>query len=119
MATANASVTLYHNPRCSKSRAALELLRQRGFEPHVIEYLKTPPSATELRALIAKLGIKPAELVRTGEDVFKEKYKGRTLSDDDWIAAMAEHPILIERPIAVCGGKAVLGRPPERVLEVL
>ncbi len=119
MARANTSVTLYYNPRCSKCRAALDLLRGRGVEPQVIDYLKTPPSAAELRALIAKLGIKPAELVRTGEDVFKELYQGRNLSDAEWIAALAGHPILIERPIAVRGDEAVIGRPPERVLAVL
>lgn len=119
MTKATAPVTLYHNPRCSKSRAALELLRERGVEPHVIEYLKSPPNAAALRALIGKLGVRPGELVRTGEDVFMELYKGRNLSDAEWIAALAEHPILIERPIAVCGDKAVIGRPPERVLAVL
>lgn len=119
MSKANASVVLYHNPRCSKSRAALEVLHARGVEPRIIEYLKTPPSTGELRAIVAKLGIKPGELVRTGEEVFAENYKGRNLSDAEWIAALAEYPILIERPIAVCGDKAVIGRPPERVLEVL
>lgn len=111
-------VTIYHNPRCSKSRAALALLRENGIEPEVIEYLKTPPSAAKLRELVAMLGIKPDELVRTGEDLFKEKFKGRTLTDAQWIEALAENPILIERPIVVRADRAVLGRPPEKALEL-
>lgn len=109
----------FHNPRCSKSRAALALLRERGVEPHIIEYLTSPPSKSELAGLVRKLGIKPEALVRKGEDVFKSEFRGRALSDDQWLSAMAEHPILIERPIAVKGERAVLGRPPEKVLELL
>lgn len=110
---------IYHNPRCSKSRAALELLRQRGIEPKIIEYLKTPPTENQLRELIKKLGIKPEALMRKGEDVFKDKFAGRDLSDDYCISAMAENPILIERPIVIRGGRAVLGRPLERLVELL
>lgn len=112
-------VTIYHNPRCSKSRETLALLRQHGVEPTVIEYLKTPPNASELRSLLRALGMKPAALVRTGEELYKTEFKERTLSDAEWIDTLAEHPILIERPIVVCGGKAVLGRPPEKVLGLL
>ena len=119
MSKAKSQVTIYHNPRCSKSREALTLLQQHGVEPKIIEYLKTPPSVTELRGLLRALGMKPADLVRTGEEVFKTEFKQRILSDAEWIGALVEHPILIERPIVVVGGKAVVGRPPEKVLELL
>ena len=116
---AQAAYTIFHNPRCSKSRAALALLEDRGIEPVVVEYLKTPPSATELKALLAKLKLKPIELVRKGEDVYQAKFADKQLSDAQWIVAMAEHPVLIERPIVVKGDNAVLGRPPENVLQLL
>lgn len=112
-------VTIYHNPKCSKSRAALAILQERGIEPKVIEYLKTPPSADELRAIIAKLGIAPADLVRRGEQVYKDLHAGKTLTDTQWIEAMVADPILIERPIVVRGKRAVLGRPPENVAQLL
>ena len=113
------SVTIYHNPRCAKSRSALELLRKKGIEPRIVEYLKTPPSAAELRGLLSKLGMKPAALARTGEVEYKAKLKGKTLSDAQWIDALARDPILIERPIVVRGTRAVVGRPPEKILELL
>ena len=108
-------VTIYHNPRCTKSRATLALLEARGVKPKVVEYLIAPPAATELRAIVRKLGIRPEQLLRKGEDIFKEKYAGKPLSDAEWIEAMAKNPILIERPIVVRGDKAVIGRPPENV----
>ena len=111
--------TIYHNPRCTKSRATLELLNEHGIEPAVIEYLKTPPTAKELQAIVRKLGIKPEALVRKGEDVYKQKFAGKTLSDTQWIEAMAANPILIERPIVVRGDQAVIGRPPENVEKLL
>jgi arsenate reductase (glutaredoxin) len=111
--------TIYHNPRCTKSRATLALLTERGIEPHVIEYLQTPPTAKELKAIVAKLGIKPEELVRKGEDVYKEKFAGKSLTDAQWIQALAANPILIERPIVVRGDKAAIGRPPENVEKLL
>ena len=111
--------TIYHNPKCSKSREALELLRGRGIEPRIVEYLKAPPTAAELTGIVAKLGIKPEALVRKGEDVYKSKYAGKSLSDAEWIAALVRDPILIERPIVVAGRRAAIGRPPERVLDVL
>lgn len=111
--------TIYHNPKCTKSRATLELLKQSGVEPTVVEYLKTPPTAAELKAIVAKLGIKPEALVRKGEDLFKSKYAGKTLTDAQWIEAMVKHPILIERPIVVSGSRAVIGRPPENVNALL
>lgn len=107
---------IYHNPRCSKSRDALKLLQDAGVEVEVIEYLRTPPTAAQLKAILKKLGIKPEQLVRKSEAIYKEHYAGKTLSDAEWIAAMVEHPILIERPILVKGDRAVVGRPPERVL---
>jgi arsenate reductase len=112
-------MTIYYNPRCSKSRATLALLREHGAEPRVIDYVATPPTAAELRDVIAKLGIEPEQLVRKGEDAYKEKYAGKKLSAEQWIAAMVADPILIERPIVVAGDAAVLGRPPEAVEKLL
>ena len=110
---------IYHNPRCSKSRQTLEIIQNSGQQPEVIEYLKTPPSATELKELLQQLNLKPEQLLRKGEQLYKEKYKGLQLSDDEWIRVMAENPVLIERPIVVKDNKAVLGRPPENVLGIL
>ena len=110
--------TLYHNPRCSKSRAALALLREHGVEPQIVEYLRTPQSVGELKALFKKLGIKPAEVVRKGEAEYKA-LADKNLTDAEWLNAIAEHPILLERPIAVRGERAVIGRPPENVLKLL
>jgi arsenate reductase len=113
-------LTLYHNPRCSKSRGALELLQARGLSPTILLYLETPPDAVQLRALLAKLGITARQLLRTGEDDYKAlNLADKSLSDDDLIAAMIAHPKLIERPILMAGDKAVIGRPPENVLEIL
>jgi arsenate reductase len=112
-------LTIFHNPKCSKSRATLALLRERGVEPQIVEYLKTPPTADELRAIVAKLDIPPEQLARKGEDVYAKKYAARPLTGDEWIAAMAQDPILIERPIVVRGDRAVIGRPPENVLKLL
>lgn len=110
---------IYHNPRCTKSRQCLALIREAGVEPEIIEYLHDIPTASELKALISKLNIRPEELVRKGEAEYKQLYKGKKLSDDEWIAAMLAHPKLIERPIVVKGNKAMLGRPPENVLKLL
>jgi arsenate reductase len=119
MSTLAPDITLYHNPRCSKSREALALLRQHGVEPRIVEYLETPPSIDELSRIVALLGIEPAALVRKGEELFNQRYRDRTLNAEQWLRALAEHPILIERPIAVRGDQAVIGRPPQRVLELL
>jgi arsenate reductase len=102
-----------------KSRQALQLLRDQGVEPRIIEYLKDIPTEAELRGLLKKLGISAEQLLRKNEADFKENYRGKDLSEAGWIKAMIEHPKLIERPIIVKGGKAVLGRPPEKVLEIL
>ncbi|PTD97121.1 arsenate reductase (glutaredoxin) [Pseudothauera lacus] len=114
-----APVRIYHNPRCSKSRSACAILAEKGITTEVIEYLKTPPDRATLTALLAKLGLRAEELVRKGEAIVKTKYAGRAMSDQDWLEAMLAHPILIERPIVVVGGRAVMARPPERVLELL
>ena len=113
-------MTLYHNPRCSKSRGALELLEARGLTPTVVRYLETPPSPAELKTLLARLGIGARQLLRTGEEEYQSLGLADTgLSDDQLIDAMSQHPRLIERPILMVGDKAVVGRPPEKVLEIL
>lgn len=109
---------IYHNPRCAKSRAALALLQERGIEPRIIEYLKTPPNAAELKILLKKLGMKPEQLLRKGEDVYRAELADKQLTGAQLIDAMVENPILIERPIIVKGDKAVIGRPPEKVAEL-
>ena len=110
---------IYHNPKCSKSRSTLGLLQECGATPRVVEYLKTPPTVAELTAIVTKLGVRPEALVRKGEDVYKAKYAGKALTDDEWIVAMVRDPILIERPIVVAGQRAVIGRPPENVLGLI
>ena len=113
-------LTLYHNPRCSKSRGALELLEARGLAPTVVRYLDTPPSAAQLRDLLARLNISARQLLRSGEDEYKAlNLADSSLSEAQLIDAMAAHPKLIERPILVAGDKAVIGRPPEKILEIL
>ena len=111
--------TIFHNPKCTKSRGTLALLQERGVELRVVEYLKTPPTAAELKSIVAKLGITAEQLVRKGEDIYKANYAGKTLTDAQWIDAMVKHPILIERPIVVSGDRAVIGRPPENVEPLL
>jgi arsenate reductase (glutaredoxin) len=113
------TLRIYYNPRCSKCRAAVALVSERGYAMELVEYLLTPPGKEELRGLLHKLGMKPFELVRTGEDDFKQHYAGRTLSDEEWLDALVAHPILIERPIVVRGDKAVVARPPEKALALL
>lgn len=110
---------IYHNPRCRKSRETLTLLKEQGATPEVIEYLHQPPSKSELTQILSKLGFKAEELIRRNEAIYKASYKGKNLSEDQWIDVMIEHPILIERPIVVFGDKAALGRPPEQVLTIL
>jgi len=113
-------VTIYHNPRCTKSRQTLELLQSRGIEPEIIEYLKTPPGKGKLKEILKMLGLEPRALMRRNEDEYKKaKLDNPKLSKDDLIAVMVKHPILIERPIVVANGKAAIGRPPEKVLEIL
>jgi len=115
-----ADVTIYHNPRCGTSRKTLDLIRRKGIEPKVIEYLKTPPTEKELDGILKLLGMNPRELIRTKEPEYK-KYKldHPDLSRAELIAAMVQHPILIQRPIVRSKGKAALGRPPENVQQIL
>ena len=110
---------IYHNPRCSKSRTTLALLQDRGIEPEVVLYLETPPDPGQICGLLHKLGMTAAQLVRRGEEAYKELGLGKHSSEDELVAAMAQRPRLIERPIVVHGGRAVLGRPPENVLELI
>lgn len=111
--------TIYHNPRCQKSRQSLEILRNNGVEPEVIEYLKETPNKAELQKILAKLNLKPQDILRKGELVYKEKFKDMQFSDEEWLEIMVENPKLIERPIVVAGNSAVIGRPPEKVLELI
>jgi arsenate reductase len=116
----SAPIRIYHNPRCSKSRAACALLAEAGVEHEIIEYLKHPPSRDALATLVSMLGIRAGELVRRGEAVCKEKYTDIAADDDArWLDALAADPILIERPIVVVGKRAVVARPPERLRELL
>ena len=115
------STVIYHNPRCSKSRATLAILQERGIEPQVIAYLETPPSKTELRQVLKQLGLTPPDIIRFNEQVAKQA--GLTPNDErsenEWLELMVANPILIERPIVIHDGQARIGRPPESVLEIL
>jgi len=116
---AMSQITLYHNPHCSKSRAALALLEERGDDIRVIEYLKTPPDMSQIKHLAAQLGVSIHEMLRNNETVYRElKLGDATHSEDDLLRAIAKHPILLQRPIAVADKRAVIGRPPEKVLEL-
>jgi arsenate reductase len=110
---------IYHNPRCSKSRASLSLLEAHGLDIDIVEYLATPPTADEIRDLLARLGLEAADVVRTGESAFRESGLTLESSPDQLIALMAREPIVLERPIVVVGDSARIGRPPESVLELL
>ena len=112
-------ITIYHNNRCTKSRCALDELEKSGKDFEVVYYLETPPNKSELQSIIQKLGIKPLELIRKGEKFFTENYKGKILTDEEWIDAMVAHPILIERPIIISEDKAVIARPTEKIKEIL
>ena len=112
--------TIYHNPRCSKSRQTLQILRDRGIEPSIVEYLKTPLQKDELKKISTSLGFRPKEFVRKNESDFKERNLVNHLEDDDkMIEAMAAYPKIIERPIVVLKDKAVIGRPPDNVLKLI
>lgn len=113
-------VTIWHNPRCSTSRRVLEIIRNKGIEPHVVEYLKTPPSAKEIKAVLAKAKIGARDLLRKKEPAYRSAgLEDEKLSEAAIIRAMTEEPVLIERPVVLAGRRAVLARPPERVFEVL
>lgn len=113
------TIRIYHNPRCSKSRQTLAILQEKGINPEVIEYLKKPPSISELDSILQALGMEPEELMRTGEVPYKELVKGRVLTRAQLLELMVNNPVMIERPIVVNGSKAVVGRPPENVLAIL
>jgi arsenate reductase (glutaredoxin) len=110
---------IYHNAKCVKSKETLELLKNNGIEPNVIEYLKQTPRADELKSLLKKLGIKAEDLIRKKEAIYKEKFANKTYSESEWIDIMVMYPVLIERPIVVKGDKAVIGRPPENALALI
>ncbi len=113
-------VTIYHNPRCQKSRKTLALIEKRGLKPHVVEYLKTPPNLAELRTLLRQLGLSARQLLRSKEPEYKKAgLDNPALGDEAILKAMVKYPKLIERPIVVSGKKARLGRPPENVLQIL
>ncbi len=109
---------IYHNPRCSKSRQTLAIIREKGEEVEIVEYLNNPLNKIELKRLLKKLGMKPEHIIRKGEAIYKENYKGKSYTDEDWIEIMANNPIIMERPIVVKGDKAVMGRPPENVIDL-
>ena len=110
---------IYHNPRCSKSRNTLSIIQEMGNEVEIIEYLNTTPTVKELEVILEMLNIKAIELIRTNEIIWKENYKGKEMTDQELINAMRENPKLIERPIVIKNGKAIIGRPPEKVLNLL
>ena len=112
------SITIYHNPRCSKSRATLALLHEHGHSPEIIEYLKSPPDSSTLHRLANKLGLPLSDMVRTGEQEFKDKNLTNA-NDNELAAAISESPILLQRPIVISGDRAAIGRPPESVLGIL
>lgn len=111
-------ITVYHNSRCGKSRDALKYLEDRNIPYTVVEYLKDTPDEKLLQSLLKKLNMKPHDLIRTKEAIYIENYKGKMLSDAEWIQAMVTHPILIERPVVVLGNKAVIARPTEKIAEL-
>ncbi|RSK38760.1 arsenate reductase (glutaredoxin) [Mangrovimonas spongiae] len=112
-------ITIYHNPRCSKSRQGLSILENSGKEFQVVKYLNDVPTAEELTQIIKKLGIAPIDLIRKNEAIWKSEYKGKELSDDALIKAMVTNPKLIERPIVINGDKAIVGRPPENIKTII
>jgi arsenate reductase len=108
-------ITIWHNNRCSKSRNAVCLLEDKNVQAEVFEYLKTPPTAQQIKEVLTKLGIEPEALARKVEEIYKAEYKGKELTYDQWIEAFVKHPVLIERPIIIKGDKAVIGRPIENI----
>ena len=113
-------LTIYHNPKCTKSRQTLELLQNKGEDPEIIKYLDTPPDVKTLRSLVSKLGLERAhDLLRTKEKEYKEAGLSKDSDDDTVLKAIAEYPKLLERPVVVRGDQAVIGRPPENVLELI
>lgn len=112
-------IQIYHNPRCRKSRETLAIIEEKGKSPEIVYYLDKPPTQKALKEILKALKMKPIDLIRKSEKLYKEEYKGKALTDAEWIRIMSKHPILIERPIVIKGKKAVLGRPPENVLDLI
>jgi arsenate reductase len=113
-------LTIYHNPCCSKSRETLQILEQHNTQFQVIEYLDTPPSKSDIRQIVKKLGVAPIDLLRTAEKAYIEaRYQADLMSDEEIIEAIATHPSLLQRPIVICGKKAIIGRPPIKVLDII
>ena len=112
-------LVIYHNPRCRKSRETLALLENSGEPFEVREYLKTPPTKEELSKVLEKLNMSPQEIIRRGESIYKEKFKGKELSETEWLQALVDHPKLIERPIVIKGDLAIIGRPPTNIQSLL
>jgi len=111
----NSRLTIYHNPKCRKSRAGLEYLKEKGREYTLVEYLRNPLTRDQLKDLLMKLNKRPHEIVRTQEDIYKEQFRGKSFSDEEWISILLEHPKLMQRPIVVYGYKAVLGQPVDEI----
>ncbi|MCG8318664.1 MAG: arsenate reductase (glutaredoxin) [Cytophagales bacterium] len=109
---------IYHNPRCRKSRETLQLIKDQGEAVEVVEYLNEVPSVETLRTVLEKLGLKPLDIVRKGEAIFKDHFKGKNFDDEGWLKILYENPKLIERPIVVKGNKAIIGRPPDHVKQL-
>ncbi len=112
-------IQILHNPRCNKSRCGIQFLKDKNIEFREILYLENPLTKEEIITILKKLGIKPFDWVRKTEEIYKTNYKGRTLSDDEWIDALVQHPKLIERPVIINGNKAVIGRPTENIASIL
>lgn len=112
-------IKVYHNTRCSKSRSVCSILEEKNITAEVVEYLKTPPDQKEIKELLKMLGMKAQEIIRKGEPIYKENFADKKLTEAQWIKVLSENPILIERPIIVKGGKAIIGRPPEKVIDFL
>lgn len=112
-------VVIYHNPRCTKSRETLAIITKKKVKPEIVEYLKATPTADELKSILNKLGVGIQEIIRKKEPLYLEKFSTKKMSDEKWIQTLVKNPVLIERPIVVKGNKAIIGRPPEKVLELL
>lgn len=110
---------IYHNPRCKKSRETLKIIEETGEQPEIIKYMDNPPTDEELNKILSKLDMEPQDLLRKGEKIYKEKFKDKDFSREEWVRIMTENPKLIERPVVIEGNKAVIGRPPENVKELL
>lgn len=110
--------TIYHNPRCRKSREALQILEEKGVDFDIVKYLEDTPTEAELEKILVKLNLKPQDILRKGEKIYKEQFKNLNLNDHEWIKVMVENPKLIERPIVIKGNTGVVGRPPENVKEL-